>query len=312
MVQAVAFHSDRHDSETWRRIVQERHPDLEWRVWPDGIGDPEEIVFSLIRRPPKGELARYPNLKGIFSFGAGVEHLLGDADLPKGVPIVRLVDPTLARGVVLFVVERVLHLHREFHRYRALQDRGAWRALCYPEARDRRIGVLGPGTLGGEAARWLVRLGFPVAGWSRSPKTIEGMESFVGADALMPFLARTDILVCVLPLTAATAGIVNARTLAALPEGASLINVGRGAHVVDADLIAALDSGRLAWAALDVFRTEPLPADDPYWRHPRVLVTPHAAGRARGDASPRAVAQDMARLRAGRPARLTADPARGY
>ena len=312
MPQAIAFHSVRHDSEQWRRVIQARHPDLEWRLWPDETGDPADIVFSLIRRPPIGELARYPNLKGIFSYGAGVEHLLQDPGLPRGVPIVRLIDPTLAQGVVQFIIERVLHMHRDFHRYPTFQRQGSWTTIDYPEARDRHIGILGCGYLGGEAARCLLRLGFSVAGWSRTPKAVEGIESFAGDDALIPFLERTRILVCILPLTPETTGILDARTLAALPEGANLINVGRGAHVVDEDLIAALDSGHLAGAALDVFHTEPLPADDPLWRHPNILLTPHAAGRAQGDGSPREVAENIARIRAGQPPRLTADPDRGY
>ena len=312
MPQAIAFHSVRHDSEQWRRVIQARHPDLEWRLWPDGIGDPADIVFSLIRRPPIGELAKYPNLKGIFSYGAGVEHLLQDPGLPRGVPVVRVIDPTLAQGVVQFIVERVLHLHRDFHRYPAFQRDGSWTRLDYPEAGDRHVGILGAGYLGAEAARCLLSLGFSVAGWNRTPKAVEGMASFSGDDALIPFLERTNILVCILPLTPATTGILNARTLAALPEGAYVINVGRGAHVVDQDLIAALDSGHLAGAALDVFRAEPLPADDPFWRHNKILLTPHAAGRAQGDGSPREVAENMARIRAGQPPRLTADPDRGY
>ena len=149
MPQAIAFHSVRHDSEQWRRVIQARHPDLEWRLWPDETGDPADIVFSLIRRPPMGELARYPNLKGIFSYGAGVEHLLQDPGLPRGVPIVRLIDPTLAQGVVQFIIERVLHMHRDFHRYPTFQRQGSWTTIDYPEARDRHIGILGCGYLGG-------------------------------------------------------------------------------------------------------------------------------------------------------------------
>ena len=205
-------------------------------------------------------------------------------------------------------------MHRDFHRYPTFQRQGSWTTIVYPEARDRHIGILGCGYLDGEAARCLLRLGFSVAGWSRTPKAVEGIESFAGDDALIPFLERTRILVCILRLTPETTGILDARTLAALPEGANLINVGRGAHVVDEDLIAALDSGPPGRRGAGCVphrapaRRRPLvaPSQDP------VDAPPHAAGRAQGDGSPREVAENIARIRAGQPPRLTADPDRGY
>ena len=309
---AILFHSDRHDADQWRAAIHQVVPDIPFRCWPEGIGDPGDITFSLIRRPPPGELARYPNLKAIFSYGAGVDHLLDDPDLPVGVPIVRLIDPTLTQGVVQFIIHQVIHFHRALHCYPSLQSQRTWRKSPYPRAESRRVGILGMGHLGGQAADLLARLGFPVAGWSRRPKALAGVESFSGDEALAAFLGRTDILVCVLPLTPATTGIINERTLAALPRGAFLINVGRGPHVVDADLIAALDRGHLAGAALDVFRTEPLPPDDPFWGHPGIQVTPHAAGRAQGDASPREAAENIRRILRGLPPRRIADREAGY
>jgi len=179
-------------------------------------------------------------------------------------------------------------------------------------AQDRRVGFLGLGELGAAAARTLAGRNFAVAGWSRRPKGLAGIATFAGADGLRPFLARTDILVCLLPLTTETRGIVNADTLSALPRGATLINLARGGHVVDDDLLAALDNGQLGRAVLDVFNTEPLPSDHPYWTHPRVVITPHMAAETDPTTATTQVVENLRRLRAGEPLRNVVDRAAGY
>ena len=246
-----------------------------------------------------GDLLNYPSLKAILSLGAGVEHVLRDPDLPEGVPIVRLVDDMLSQDMSLHVVHWVVHFHRNYHVYAGDQGDKRWQRLRFPDTAERRVGILGMGELGGEAARRVRDLGFAVAGWSRTPKTIEGVESFHGPDDLMPFLRRTDILASLLPLTPATENLMDADKFAAMPEGAFLISLSRGAIFVDEDLLAALDSGHIAGAALDVFRTEPLPPDDPFWSHPKVWVTPHAAGPTNDRSAARKMAENINRVLAG-------------
>ncbi len=310
---ALLFSSTFDGADEWRDALARLLPDLEFRVWPQGVGDPADIEYALVWEPGRGMLRRFPNLKAIFSLGAGVDHLMDDPDLPAGVPVVRLVDGMLTRGMTEYIVARVLHYHRQFHLYRRFQEEGRWKSLEAPDTARRGIGILGLGVLGGEAARALVGLGFgAVAGWSRGPKSIDGVESFHGEDALMPFLGRTEILVCVLPHTPATEGIIDARALAALPGGSCLINPARGGHVVDKDLLAALDSGHIAHATLDVFREEPLAADHPYWRHSRVTLTPHIASRTVASSAAREVAEDIRRIGDGLPPRHPVDPVQGY
>jgi glyoxylate/hydroxypyruvate reductase A len=258
-------------------------------------------------------LRAYPNLKAIFSLGAGVDHLFRDADLPAGVPVVRLVDKALTRNMTEYVVHWVLHYHRGFPQYAELQRRGEWRALPVPDPPERkRVGIMGLGVLGGDVARALLGLGFTVAGWSRTPKQIDGVESFAGDAGLVPFLSRLHNLVCLLPLTPETEGIIDRQTLSALPPGAFVINVARGGHLVEEDLLAALDAGHIAGATLDVFRTEPLPEDHPFWHHPRVVVTPHVASQTDPRSAADEVAANIRRIRAGQPPINIADPTRGY
>ncbi len=306
------YFADIHDPEAWRALFRRYLPDLDFRVWPDGVGDPRDIEFTLIHDPAMGELKRFPNLKAIFTFGAGIERIMKDPDLPAGVPVVRLVSSELVDRMTEYVLYWVLHYHRDFHRYVAQERQAHWKKYRGPTTAERRVGVLGVGELGTDAAEKLIALGFDVAGWSRRPKSITGMESFVGDDGFLPFLARTDILVCLLATTPATEGIINARTLAALPDGAYLINPGRGAHVVDDDLIAAIDSGHIGAAVLDVFYQEPLPATHPFWRHPRITVTPHAASWHAAEHAAEHIARNIRRINDGKPPHPVVDPATGY
>jgi glyoxylate/hydroxypyruvate reductase A len=209
------------------------------------------------------------------------------------------------------VVLAVLRHHRQFDHFEREQRAGRWSFALPAQAADRRVGIMGLGELGGAAARSLAGLGFPVAGWSRSEKDLPGIETF-GHAGWRAFLARTDILVCLLPLTADTAGILDAATFAGLPQGAFVINVARGAHLVEDDLIAALDRGQLAGATLDVFRAEPLPAGNPLWRHPKVLITPHVASYSSPATAAAGVVENIARARAGQPLLHQVDRRRGY
>ncbi len=252
-------------------------------------------------RPPPGLLDQLPNLKLIISLGAGVDHVLADPSLPPGVPILRLVDPYMTAAMSEYVQLQVLRLHRQDPAYLAQQHARVWRPLPQPNAAERRVGVLGLGALGGDAALKLKVLGFDVAGWSRTERKLPGIPSFHGPEGLAALLARSEILVCLLPLTPATQGILDARLFARLPKGAAIVNCARGGHLVEADLLAALDGGQLSAAALDVFGDEPLPQQHPFWHHPRILITPHVAAATHPPTAAAAVADNLRRQREGRP-----------
>ena len=296
----VLFLSAVDSAADWQAELGRLLPDLELRVWPD-LGDATEIEAALVWRPPPGLLDRLPNLKLILSLGAGVDHILADPSLPPGVPVVRLVDPYMTAAMSEYVQLQVLRLHRQDPAYLEQQRARRWRALPQPNAAERRVGVLGLGVLGSDAALKLKVLGFDVAGWSRSERKLPGIATFSGADGLEALLRRSEILVCLLPLTPATAGILDARLFGLLPRGAALVNCARGGHLVEADLLAALDGGRLSAAVLDVFRDEPLPPEHPFWAHPRILVTPHVAAATHPPSAAAAVADNLRRLREGRP-----------
>ena len=308
---AILYCSNWSAAEPWRAAFAAADASLDFRVWPQS-GPVEEIDYALAWHHPKGELRRYPNLKAIFSLGAGVEKLLRDPELPAGVPIVRMVDRALTSGMTEYVLLHVLRLHRRGPELEALQRQADWAELECPPAWERKVGILGLGVLGADAAVKLAGLGFDVAGWSRSPKRIDGVASFAGADGLDELLARSEILVCLLPLTRATAGILNARTLAKLPHGASIINAARGGHVVELDLLAALDSGHLYHATLDVVAEEPLPASHPFWRHPKVTLTPHIASLTWPPTATEHIIANIRRHEAGQPMSPLVDVAREY
>ncbi len=301
--------SDRGD--WWSRELTDRMPALDVRVWPDA-GDLGDIEYLIVWKPPAGLLARFPNLRAVLSLGAGVDHLLADPALPAGVPICRVVDDGLTSRMQEFVLMAVLNHHRRAPTYRAQQQRGDWQEHYQPPAAERVVGIMGLGVLGQACGAVLVGQGFAVSGWSREPKQIEGMCCYHGAAGLTSFLAASEILVCLLPLTPETENILDARLFAQLPDGASLINVARGDHLVEGDLLAALDSGRMAHATLDVFRSEPLPQGHPFWSHPRITITPHVASIS----DPRSVAdqiiENIRRAGLGETLLNQVDPVRGY
>lgn len=307
---ALLFCSDADDPVAWRGELERRVPGLDFRVWPE-IGDPTEITAALVWLPPPGLLASLPNLRAVLSLGAGVDALLRDPTLPD-VPVCRMVDPSLTRSMSEYVLTLVLRYHRDLDRYEAQQRRHAWRLRVPRPAAARTVGIMGLGVLGADAARLLARHGFSVRGWSRTAAPVEGVTGYAGAGQLGTFLAGCDILVCLLPLTPATTGILNAELFQRLPTGARLINVARGRHLVEQDLIDALDAGRLAHATLDVFAEEPLPREHPFWRHPRITVTPHSASYSLPETGTEIVAENLRRLEAGLPLGHVVDRARGY
>lgn len=297
---ALLFLSKVDPADWWREELVARLPDLEVRIWPE-VGDVAGIEYALAWKPKPGELARYPNLQAIFSLGAGVDHLLGDPDLPRDVPVCRVVDDRLTAGMVEYVLLHVLRYHRRQPEYAEQQRRRVWRQLEQPSAGERPVGIMGLGVIGGEVARRLADLGLAVAGWSRTAKDLPGIACFHGADGLEPFLARSLIVVCLLPLTPQTEGILCRRTFAAMPKGGVVINAARGAHLVEHDLLAALNAGHLAGATLDVIRKEPLPREHPFWRQPRVTITPHIASISDPRTVADQVAENVRRARAGAP-----------
>jgi len=239
---------------------------------------PEDIDYVQSFRPPHGLLKTFPNLKAIFSLGAGVDGFLSDPELPKQVPLLRFVDPQLSTEMAQYVVMHTLLQHRHQRDFDTAQAAGKWAQRVLPRrTADTRIGILGLGEIGTVAGERLRDLGFPVSGWSRSRKSVRGIESYAGQAEFEAFLRVSDFLICLLPLTHETRGILNAKTFAMLPDGAYVINVARGGHLIETDVIAAIDSGHLAGATLDVFETEPLPETSPLWRHPKIIVTPHIA-----------------------------------
>ncbi len=304
------------DPNAWEERFRALAPQRDIRLWPQRLGDPAEIVYACAWQVPRGVFAALPRLQAIFSLGAGVDHLIADAALPP-VPVVRIVDPDLTMRMTEYVVLHVLMHHRRQRCYDAQQRERIWREYEQPPASAVAVGVMGLGVLGRDAAFALRRLGFRVAGWSRTPKTLPDIETFHGRDGLDAFVRRTEILVCLLPATPATQGLLRLELLRKLERagaagGAYLINAGRGALQVDADILAALDEGSLAGATLDVFATEPLPATSPFWTHPKVTVTPHNAAASDPRALVANVLRQIDRFEAGLPLEHVVDRGVGY
>jgi len=306
------FISEMDNAETWRTAIQERLPGAEFDIWPDEIGDKASYDYAIAWKPPVGELATFPNLKAILSLGAGVDGILVDTELPASVPVVRMVDRCLTEGMSEYVLYWVIHYHRKMDVYMNWVSQGIWKRLRQIDTRERKVGFLGLGELGTDAATKVAALGFDVAGWSRSPKDVANVTSFHGEEGLKPFLARTEILIVLLPLTESTRGIVNADLLAALPKDACVINAARGPHLVDEDLIAAIDNGHIRAATLDVFHTEPLPADHPFWSHPKITVTPHMASLTVASSAADWMAENVKLIESGKPPLNRVDLKRGY
>ncbi|MBV7498865.1 glyoxylate/hydroxypyruvate reductase A [Achromobacter sp. ACM05] len=263
--------------EEWRTQFRTFAPDLDVVGWHEDT-DPATIDYALVWAPDAGRLATFPNLKLIISAGAGVDHILADPTLPRHLPIARMVTTRTQTEMAEYVLTSALMITRNVKRITDNQSRRHWEIFdSLRVAADVRVGIMGLGHLGVASAQLLSRAGFPVSGWSRGASRLPDMPSYAGQDQFNDFLANTDLLVCLLPATETTRGILNRTTLSRLPKGASLINAGRGTHMVTQDILDALDSGHLDQAILDVFEQEPLPEDSPLWTHPRITITPHCA-----------------------------------
>lgn len=306
----LVFYSDFDNYSQWKQLLQRELPDLDVRRAED-IEDPSQVRYALVWKPPIRFFHRWPNLELVINLGAGVDALVSRDDLPD-VAVTRLSDPNMARMMAGYVLFAVLRYAREIPFFERMQREAQW---CYRHPRSPetlRIGVLGLGELGKRAAEELARQGFSVAGWSRSPKRLEGIECYHGLDSLSAFLADCEILVVMLPSTPDTRGLLDAERLAALPRGASLINVSRGDIIDETALIEQLQSGHLGAATLDVFAKEPLEASSPLWGMQQVLITPHLASVALPDSAAAQVAENIRRLRQGKPPHHRVDLQRGY
>ena len=312
---AILFAITVWDPAPWVAAVREGDPERPVFLWPD-LPEPDAIAYALAWKPPAGALSGLANLKAIFSLGAGVDHLIPRNDLPQA-PIVRVVDPNLTERMVEWVMLQVLIHHRRQRLYDRQQRQRVWKERRQPAAHEVRVGIMGMGVLGQASAKALSGLGFRIAGWSRRRSSVPGVESFAGAGQLDAFLKRSDILVCLLPLTDATRGILSARlfgTLArdGLPGMPVLINAGRGGLQVEADIVAALEGGILAGASLDVFEAEPLDPASPLWGMDNVVITPHCAAASAASALIPGILQQIADFEAGRPLTNVVDRQAGY
>lgn len=303
------------DPEPWAEAVRTIDPARPVHIWPD-LPDGRAVRYVMAWHPPEAALAALPGLDVIFSLGAGVEHVLSRRSL-SDVPVVRIVSDDLTERMTEWVTLQVLLHHRQQRRYDRLQRERRWHELRQPAASEVRVGIMGMGVLGTSAADVLVRLGFQVAGWSRRPKSIRGVESFHGEAALDPFLARTDILVVLLPLTPETRGLLAMPLFRKLARdgalgGPVLINAGRGGLQVEADIVRAIEEGVLIGASLDVFETEPLDPGSPLWAMENVVVTPHCAGWSDPRELTRQIMDQIAAFEAGRPLRNVVDRGASY
>jgi glyoxylate/hydroxypyruvate reductase A len=308
---AILYADDPADAAAWRESIRSLAPGLEIRFWPD-VGPARDIDFAIVGGRAPGDLRRFPNLRAIQSTWAGVNHLLGDANLPADRPLARMVDRGLTVSMTEYVVLHVLDSAREGPRLRAAQRERQWLDLDPVAPGAITVAILGLGTLGVDAGTRLAALGFKVRGWSRSRKEIDGISSFSGEDGLKQCLAGANILVCLLPLTDDTRGILSIATFAPLAQGAVLIQAARGAHLVEADLLAALKTGRPSRAVLDVFADEPLPPDHPFWRHAQVTVTPHVAALTRPGTGAADIVENYRRALKGEPLVNQVDRTKGY
>lgn len=272
---SIAIISDR-NPDAWIKALNKHQNDIEVEVYPD-ISNKKEVEYALVWNHPPGVFKEFPNIKVIASMGAGVDHIMRDPELPENVKITRIVDEQLAKDMAEFVLALVLNKLRNLSLHHYLEQQREWKPKSYQRIDEVKIGIMGMGELGSTVGKKLTKNGFSVSGWANSKKDLDNIKVYAGKEELDPFLAESEILVCLLPLTPDTENILNKELFRKLPENAFLINVARGNHLVENGLLEMIDNEHLSGAALDVFRKEPLPEEHPFWKHPKIQVTPHIA-----------------------------------
>ena len=295
----------------WKEHMSSLLPDFDFFL-ADESYDNEMIEYAVVWKPQPGWLKTFPNLKCIVSVGAGIDHILCDPKLPKNIPIIRTTSKDLSIRMREYVTLHVLRLHRRLPELEAAQNLKEWKQIIEPPADKRSIGIMGLGTLGADCAKTLASIGFAVSGWSKTQKNIDYVDCFWGDNQRDTFLNKAEILVCMLPLTPLTKGILNYSLFAKLPKGASIINVSRGQHLVENDLLKALESQQITSATLDVFHEEPLPRKHPFWTHPNILVTPHIASLIDPIAGGKSIAENLKKFIAGEYVKNLVPPGRDY
>ena len=287
----VIYYNEGEDTAYWLAGLRIVLPQADIRQWRPGDNEPAD--YALVWKPPVEMRAGRKDLKAIFNLAAGVDQLLKMGDVLPNVPIIRLEDAGMGIQIAEYVSHAVIRHYRHFDEYEMQATKREWKYLPPPDKQHFTVGIMGLGAIGYCVAQAMLHFGFPVRGWSRSQKHLTGIHCFAGNGRLDDFLDGVQALVCTLPLTTETTGLINRNTLDKLGYGAYLINVGRGEHLVEADLLAALDSGQIAAAALDVFRDEPLPPEHPFWQHPRITITPHIGAATYRDDTVRQVAEKL-------------------
>lgn len=307
---ALLYKADPARGEQWKALFAEHAPDIEWRAWPD-IGDPQDITYLAAWLAPDDLQTLLPNLKVVFALSAGVDQL-DLSRLPDTLPVVRLLDPGIGRGMCEYACFAVLSLHRDMLRYRQQQVESHWQAHRLVPASKRRVGVMGLGLQAQQILASLQNFGFELSGWARSEHQIEGVTCYAGNDQLPTFLGQCDILICVLPLTEQTTGILNREFFELMPKGAALVNMGRGGHLIEQDLLQALESGQISAAVLDVLQQEPANPTHPFWNHPQILLTPHIAAMTQPDSAFPGLLENIRRFERGEPMLGQVDRGQGY
>ncbi|GHA26452.1 glyoxylate/hydroxypyruvate reductase A [Salinimicrobium marinum] len=307
---SIAIISDR-NPDAWIKTLNEHQKKIEVEVYPD-ISNKNEVEYALVWNHPQGVFKEFPNIKVIASMGAGVDHIMQDPELPENVKVIRIVDEQLAKDMAEFVLALVLNKLRNLSLHHHLEQQQEWKPKTYQRIDEVKIGIMGIGELGSTVSKKLTENGFSVSGWANSKKDLENIKIYAGQEELDPFLAESDILICLLPLTPDTENILNKDLFKKLPENAFLINVARGNHLVENDLIEMIDSGHLSGAALDVFRKEPLPEKHPFWKHPKIQVTPHIASVTKPSSVVSQILENYERMKNKEELQKVVDKEKGY